>query len=117
MNHSDFEQLAVSVGPDALSEYDSKSIDIPVSTIEWVVYAYEIGSYDGSGTIVIKLKSGKYLTTNLGHCSCYGPVEKDDFGAEISLSEMLLEIHSEPKDYDYKLNRPVEEWVQNKNRK
>jgi hypothetical protein len=39
-----------------------------------VVYYYVYGSYEGSGFAAFVYKD-KYGYTDLGHCSCYGPVD------------------------------------------
>lgn len=46
-----------------------------------VFYWYVTGSYEGSGAL-IAVKDGKWYTKDLGHCSCYGPL--DDFATDIS---------------------------------
>jgi hypothetical protein len=58
----------VSVGPDSYDPYEG---DIP-SGIDWIVYWYQNGDYDGSGS-AYAYGNGKYYTRYLGHCSCYGP--------------------------------------------
>jgi hypothetical protein len=40
-----------------------------------VVYWYQSGSYDGSGTAVIVDEDNNYHEIDLGHCSCYGPLD------------------------------------------
>lgn len=42
---------------------------------EYFVYNYQTGDYEGHGWAVWKLPDGKFGYTDLGHCSCYGPVE------------------------------------------
>lgn len=42
--------------------------------VDWFVYYYEYGDYEGNGFAVWK-KDGKYFYGDLGHCSCYGPTE------------------------------------------
>lgn len=54
------------------SDYELK--DVKKLNADWFVYYYETGCYDGSGFAIWK-KDGKYLYADLGHCSCYGPVE------------------------------------------
>lgn len=45
---------------------------------EWAIYDYETGHYDGSGTAYAGNSKGRFWSTSLGHCSCYGPLEDDD---------------------------------------
>jgi len=40
-----------------------------------VWYWYQTGSYDGQGGMVLR-KDGKWYFHDLGHCSCYGPMEE-----------------------------------------
>lgn len=55
-----------------LSDYEvQKLIDFGV---ERAWYWYAQGSYEGSGQILM-LKDGLYYLHDMGHCSCYGPVE------------------------------------------
>ena len=64
-----------SVGPDSLDEYERKQVP---ESYEWVVYSYESGCYEGSGTAIGFNADAKLILVSLGHCSCYGPME--DFG-------------------------------------
>lgn len=79
------------IGPDELSKWDIGQIDIE---LDWIVVFYENYGYEGSGEAV-GYRDGKLYVKNLGHCSCYGPVE-DGFG-EFSVEdfrEALDSIHS-----------------------
>ena len=40
------------------------------------IYNYESGSYEGSGELVVKTIDNKFWTQDLGHCSCYGPLDR-----------------------------------------
>lgn len=62
------------VGPDQLSEWDLKEVQDD-GRFEWLVYWYEDGGYDGSGEAVALGKDGLLYIKNLGHCSCYGPMD------------------------------------------
>lgn len=55
-----------------LSEYEIQ--DLEERGIEAIFYWYETGSYEGSGQMIYH-KDGKYGTHDMGHCSCYGPIE------------------------------------------
>ena len=50
---------------------------LPENTI-WVVYDYQSGDYDGSGSAYCGTSDGKYYETTLGHCSCYGAWDEND---------------------------------------
>lgn len=59
-----------SVGPD--EEIIDQSFQ---DGVKWIVYWYESGSYDGSGSAYCKFETGEYGFLGLGHCSCYGPFD------------------------------------------
>ena len=80
------------VGPDQLKDYDLAYVK--EDGYEWLIYWYEEGYYDGSGEAVALRKDGQLVIKNLGHCSCYGPMEDWETGATIvSVGEFL-----KPKD-------------------
>lgn len=58
---------------------------------EWGVAAYFEDGYDGGGEAIF-FKDGKLDLYNLGHCSCYGPVETpvDTFTVEEFLSGDIM---------------------------
>ncbi len=59
------------VGPCELSFNDFDLIDF-----EFIVYYYETGCYCGSGEAVGFCKTDRLIyVKNLGHCSCYGPMD------------------------------------------
>lgn len=60
------------VGVSSLGDYDFDELP---KEIEWVVYDYEHEPYEGSGYAVAKFGEA-LLVYNLGHCSCYGPLDK-----------------------------------------
>jgi len=93
------------VGPDELSDYDWDGIN----NVEWAVYAYEIGSWEGSGIMFYKLKDGNYGVENLGHCSCYGPLDAATLTGTPDWREILeKEVKPVSKDdYDYHLAQAV----------
>lgn len=60
--------------------------------IDIAVYSYFSGSYEGSGTLLFQ-KNNKWFYHDMGHCSCYGPLDglhniNDDTGVE-SLIDIL----------------------------
>ena len=64
------------VGRDSLDEYDLKYLD--KEAYEYLIYNYEVGDYEGDGAAVLKDNTGKFILIDLGHCSCYGPLEERD---------------------------------------
>lgn len=79
-----------SVGPDELCIYNFKYLS---ENIQWIVYHYTCGSYEGHGEAILK-ENNKYYYYDLGHCSCYGPLEGTP--TEHSLQEILsdkVDIH------------------------
>jgi hypothetical protein len=77
------------VGPDV--PYDLWEDD----RFEWIVHWYEEGCYDGSGEAVGLCKDdGLLYIKNLGHCSCYGPMD----GGMESGDKMTVEKFLEHKD-------------------
>lgn len=64
--------------------------DCPDGTI-WVVTDYSIGSYEGSGDAYCY--DGKsFYYKSLGHCSCYGPFERN--GWEPIYKEEMLTVYT-----------------------
>ena len=66
---------------------------------ELIVYDYCYGNYEGSGFLVGKNSNG-WFSMNLGHCSCYGPMNNDS--RTICIKEFLEEdssgvLYDEPR--------------------
>lgn len=83
----------------ALSETDSE-IEQALGNMGVVEawYKYDYGCYEGSGYLVYKQDDG-WGYKDLGHCSCYGPMEGGidaRFGTYEELKEYLL--HDEADD-------------------
>jgi len=57
-------------------EYDLSKIP---STVEEIWYWYKSGSWEGMGQMILKDANGYYLW-DLGHCSCYGPLDDIEEG-------------------------------------
>ena len=85
--------LVFSVGPDELNKWDLQEVNKFQDDYVWLVYWYEGGGYEGSGEAVALYKDGLLHCKNLGHCSCYGPME--GWGSE---NVMTIEKFLEPKD-------------------
>lgn len=80
------------VGPDTI--YEEAEIEKD-ERFEWFVYSYSIDGYDGSGEAVALCKEDGYLHTwNLGHCSCYGPLD----GWATGGTKVAVEEFSRDKD-------------------
>lgn len=88
-----------------MKEYNIGHDDLDFSEVladaDWVVYWYESGDYDGSGTVAWKM-GDKYETEGLGHCSCYGPTDDVKGYASMTLEQLLKELRPISKDdYNY----------------
>lgn len=64
-----------------LEEYDLE--DLYKTNAQAAFYWYAVGSYEGTGQVLI-LKEGKWYLHDCGHCSCYGPMEHLDLKAPIA---------------------------------
>lgn len=91
-----------SVGRDTIDYFEEFERNHP--NIEYIVYEYEVGSWDGGGSAILKTRDGQFYNINLDHCSCYGPGEwKGDL---ISLETIL--------DSDNILDDPVDDVIRAK---
>ena len=75
------------VGREELGEYDLEYLDKEV--YEYLIYNYHYEEYEGSGAAVLKDKNGKFMFIDLGHCSCYGPLEECNPKCIYSLDEII----------------------------
>ena len=67
----------------------------------WVVYDYEDGCYDGNGTAVgLNKDDGMLYVKNLGHCSCYGPMEGGMLSGDKYTVEQFLAHKDNVLHYD-----------------
>lgn len=55
----------------------------------FMVTDYTDGYYDGDGESIAYGKDGKLYFSNLGHCSCYGPLEDFPNGGSLSVEEFI----------------------------
>ena len=77
------------------------------AVVDWAIHWYEDDGVGGSGVIVGRLRDGTYFEDNLGHCSCYGPLE--DFPTAATEERIMdiagfLDVIRRPineSDYDY----------------
>jgi len=58
--------------------YESDLICLNQYHLDEIWYFYASGSYEGNGMILMK-KGELYDVYNMGHCSCYGPLENVNF--------------------------------------
>lgn len=95
------------VGRDSLDEYDLKYLD--KEAYEYLIYSYEVGDYDGSGAAVLKDNDGKFILINLGHCSCFGPLEESNPICIYSLDGIIKLLNKRCKEYDGEYIKDVAE--------
>lgn len=57
-----------------LDSYDMEALDKYDADEVW--YWYACGSYEGSGQMLIR-KGDLYGIHDMGHCSCYGPLDRN----------------------------------------
>lgn len=96
------------VGKVELCEYDFSEIKDQIK-YEWMVYWYDQDGYDGSGEAVALGKDGVLYCKNLGHCSCYGPMESWETGC----SQLTVEEFFRDKDsiFDYDCKEAIKKEV------
>lgn len=90
------------VGSDELGNWDLKDVEAQEDQFEWFVYDYQNGGYDGSGEAVALGKDGKLHCKNLGHCSCYGPMDGWPYSTEVVAVEDFFKTKDNVLDYDCK---------------
>lgn len=96
------------VGIEPLSEYDLERLD--GEDYEYFIYNYADFGYDGSGTAVLKDENGKFILIDLGHCSCYGPLEERNPKCIYSLEEIIKLLDKRCQDeYDRRYAESVAE--------
>ena len=59
--------------------YDPEPLDAgdlrKLGAVMFVVYWYGAGSYEGAGHMLYSTDGMRWCDMDLGHCSCYGPIE------------------------------------------
>lgn len=96
------------VGRDSLDEYDLEYLD--KEAYEYLIYNYEVGDYCGSGAAVLKDNNDKFILIDLGHCSCYGPLEERNPKCIYSLEEITKLLDKRCQDeYDREYVKDVAE--------
>ncbi len=80
----------IQVGPDAFNEWDMEKV--PEGT-RAVVYFYRRDSYEGHGEAILDMGDG-FVLVNLGHCSCYGPLDGAKADERMSKTAMLKYLKS-----------------------
>lgn len=65
-------------------------------------YVYTYGGYEGRGIILATDGKGKWTFGNLGHCSCYGPLERNGSWPHYTKqeAERILEREMAEERYD-----------------
>jgi hypothetical protein len=78
------------VGPDSLDSCCDFLRPIENFTkYPWFIYWYEIGSYDGTGMAIAVTNDDVVACYDLGHCSCYGPLDSSNQPVYYPLNEFL----------------------------
>lgn len=92
------------VGKCELADWDFTDL----KEYSWIVYDYDGGGYDGWGTAVA-YKEGLLYCKDLGHCSCYGPMDC----WETSCTKVTVDEFLRDKDsiMDYDCNDPIKSKV------
>ena len=86
---------------DSMSEYDYK--DLEALDIDEIWYKYNCGSYEGSGQLIAR-KGDLFSHHDMGHCSCYGAVDKFEFNGR-PLDELISYLQ---KNQEYYYNEIME---------
>lgn len=55
---------------------------------EYIICSYAQDMWSGEGAAVLKDINGKFMFIELGHCSCYGPIEERNPKCIYSLDEI-----------------------------
>jgi hypothetical protein len=89
------------VGPDELDQYALADLTyVGTRDFAWCVYWYYHPGYEGEGEAVALHKDGRVFVKNLGHCSCYGPMDGGlESGKAMTVEEFLTET-DDIHDYD-----------------
>lgn len=96
------------VGIEPLSEYDLERLD--GEDYEYFIYNYRDFGYDGDGAAILKDEYGKFMLIDLGHCSCYGPLEERNPKCIYSLDEITRLLDKRCQDeYDRRYAESVAE--------
>lgn len=91
----------ISLGPDKLSEWDLKKLpqlEKQLSyEVEELIYWYKDQGYAGFGCLIYRDNNDNWHIQNMGHCSCFGPVE--DLKSVPMTKKQVLKLLE--KEYDY----------------
>lgn len=94
-----------------LDEYDRDRLK--KDKVDIFVYWYASGSYEGSGKAIFCV-GNKWFYHDLGHCSCYGPIENISYSnpkdtvqelydnCSDELKKELKPVYDRAKDFDIK---------------
>lgn len=75
------------VGPREFSEYQLDSMH--GHDCRWLVYWYQYDCFLGTGELVALGMDGLLHCKSLGHCSCFGPLERWDAAYTVTVEEFL----------------------------
>lgn len=65
---------------------------------EYIICSYAQDMWSGEGAAVLKDRNGKFMFIELGHCSCYGPLEERNPKCIYSLEEIIKLLDKHCKD-------------------
>ena len=63
-----------------------------------IICSYAQDMWSGEGAAVLKDRNGKFMFIELGHCSCYGPLEERNPKCIYSLEEIIKLLDKHCKD-------------------
>jgi hypothetical protein len=69
-----FEDMIINYYNDKLDEYCYKAIMERCPEVKEIWYWYQDDCYDGRGTMILNM-GNEYYYHDMGHCSCYGPID------------------------------------------
>lgn len=67
---------------------------------EYIICSYAHDMWSGEGAAVLKARNGKFMFIELGHCSCYGPLEERNPKCIYSLEEITKLLDKRCQDED-----------------
>ena len=81
------------------SEIDDDDLEyLDKKDYEYIICSYAQDMWSGEGAAVLKDRNGKFMFIELGHCSCYGPLEERNPKCIYSLDEITKLLDKRCKD-------------------
>lgn len=81
------------------SEIDDDDLEyLDKKDYEYIICSYAQDMWSGEGAAVLKDINGKFMFIELGHCSCYGPLEERNPKCIYSLEEIIKLLDKHCKD-------------------